>query len=118
MIIQGVKNNYKLTTDLQLVPIIQEHLRILDEIEELDQRYIKISNLAKLVAASDIYNERLHTYETALRKIRNCSNQAVQLDQSYTRLVKEMLIGIKVAEEEFKYLPDWEKTFDLQYQRR
>lgn len=114
---QGGKNNYKLTTAQQLVPIIQEHLQIKAEIEELRQRDMKISNLAKLVATSDIYNERLHIYKTALSKIRNCSKQADQLHQSYTRLVKEMLIGIKVAEENFEHLPDKETSFDLQYQR-
>lgn len=113
----GVKSNYKLTTARQLAPIIQEHLQIKDEIQELRQRDIKISNLAKLVATSDIYNERSHTYETALSKIRNCSKQAEQLQQSYTGLVKEMLIGIKVAEEELQHVPDREISFDLQYQR-
>lgn len=113
----GVKNNYKLTTVQQLAPIINEHLQIKAEIKKLRKRYVKISNLAKLVAASDIYNERLHIYETALRKIINCSNQAEQLEQSYTRLVREMLIGIKVAEEEVQHLPDRETFFDLQYQR-
>lgn len=114
---RGKKNNYKLTTVQQLAPIINEHLQIKAEIKKLRKRYVKISNLAKLVAASDIYNERLHIYETALRKIINCSNQAEQLQQSYTRLVIEMLIGIKVAEQELKYLLDSEISFDLQYQR-
>lgn len=113
----GATNNYKLTTVQQLAPIINEHLQIKAEIKKLRKQYVKISKLAKLVAASDIYNERLHIYETALRKIINCSNQAEQLQQSYTRLVREMLIGIKVAEEELKYLPDRETSFDLQYQR-
>lgn len=113
----GVKNNHKLTTARQLAPIIQEHLQIKDEIEELRQRDIKISNSAKLVATSNIYNQRLHIYETVLRKIRNCLKQAEQLEQSYTRLVKEMLIGIKVAEEELQHVPDKETSFDLQYQR-
>ena len=114
---QKVKTNYKLTTAQQLAPIIQEHLQIKAEIEELRQRDIKISNVAKLVATSDIYNDRLHIYKTALSKIRNCTKQAEQLHQSYTRLVKEMLIGIKVAEENFEHLPDRETSFDLQYQR-
>lgn len=112
-----IKNNYKLSTAHKLAPIIQEHLQIKAEIKELNQQDVKISNLAQLVATSDIYNERLHTYATTLLKIRNCLKQAKQLDQSYTRLVREMLIGIKVAEEELKHLPDRETSFDLQYQR-
>lgn len=113
----GVKNNYKLTTAQQLAHIIQEHLQIKAEIEELRQQDIKISNVAKLVAGSDIYNEQLYMYEIALSKIRNCLKQAEQLHQLYTRLVKEMLIGIKVAEEKFEHLPDRETSFDLQYQQ-
>ncbi len=92
-------------------------MQIKAEIKKLRQRYVKISNLAKLVAASDIYNERLYINETALRKIINCSKQAEQLQQSYTHLVREMLIGIKVAEEELQHLPNRETSFDFQYQQ-
>lgn len=39
---------------IAIAPIINEHLQIKAEIKKLRQRYVKISNLAKLVAASDI----------------------------------------------------------------
>ncbi|MEP0755177.1 hypothetical protein NDA03_23455 [Trichocoleus sp. Lan] len=110
-------NDPKLTTIKELAPIIHEHWQLEPEMSVLEEQYRKINDLADLVSTSDVYSVQVATYEKALLEVEKLLRKAEQLQKIYVRLIREALIGVKVAE----YNPDRlivsHLAFELQYQR-
>jgi hypothetical protein len=85
-----------------IAPIIQEHLRIEEELKQLYQQSDQIANLADLVSTSDFYSTQSSVYERALEQIDSLIDRAKRLEQIYIRIIRETLIGVKVTQ----YNPD------------
>lgn len=111
------RNNHTLCAIKQLAPIVKEHLKIKSEILELSNKESQLNHLAELVATSDFYERQRDTYEMALVRIRSCLDKAEALEKAYSKLIREILIGVRVAEWEPEYLLDLEISFDLQHQQ-
>ncbi|MGJ3248996.1 MAG: hypothetical protein ACFE0I_23355 [Elainellaceae cyanobacterium] len=87
---------------VRIAPIIKEHLQIDAEIRHLNQHSHHINELANLVSSSSLYADRLDLYKRAIVQIDKLLHQAQKLEQIYIALIRETLIGIKVAQ----YNPD------------
>ena len=108
-------NNLKNLKEITL--IIKEHLQIEPDTLSLKEQYIQIKKLANLISTSDIYAVHLGTYESALVQIENLLTKANELQKVYVRLIREALIGVKIAEYSPDILNFSKVTFDEQYQR-
>lgn len=112
------KSTAKKLDDLQkLALIIKEHLQIEPEVLSLKEQFRQIAKLANLVSTSDIYVGYLGTYEQALVQIDKLLNKAAQLQKVYIRLIREALIGAKIADYNPDLLEVSQVAFDSQYQR-
>lgn len=113
----GSSTAKKLIEIQKLALIIKEHLQIEPEVLSLEEQYRRIKKLAYLVATSDIYAVYLDTYERYLVQINNLLNKADKLQKVYIRLIREALIGVKIAEYNSDFLEVSQVALDLQYQR-
>lgn len=113
----GKSTARKLNNLQNLALIIKQHLQIEPEVLSLKEQYGQIQKLANLVSTSDIYVGYLGTYERALLQIDKLLNKAAQLQKVYIRLIREALIGVKIAEYNPDMLEFSQVAFDSQYQR-
>ncbi|HEY9875515.1 MAG TPA: hypothetical protein V6D12_18940 [Candidatus Obscuribacterales bacterium] len=111
------RKNRKINTIKAIGMLIKEKLQIEQEISVLEKQHDKINELAGLVSFSEVYTNYVETYKRALVQIENVLEQARELRGVYACLIKEVLIGLQVAE----YNPDTlqlsQVGFDLQYRR-
>lgn len=113
----GKFNDTKLKTIHYLAPIIKYQLKIEPNILCLNEQYNQIKNLAYLVSTSDIHANSLGTYERALIQIEKLLKKTDRLQKVYIRLIREALIGIKIAEYNPDILEFSQFAVDSQYQR-
>ncbi len=76
---------------------VQENLKIENEITDMHSQYEKIYELTVLVAKSELYSNQLEIYDKALIQITKQIDKGKQLHRLYRRIIKEKLIGAKIA---------------------
>jgi hypothetical protein len=113
----GDEKNVWLRAVKHLAPLIKEHLQIEQEIISLEKQHREISDLADLVSTSDMYSSQLELYDRALVQIENLLKKAEQLQAIYIHLVREALIGVRIAGYNPESIQDNRLAFDSQYQR-
>lgn len=105
----------KLNTILELAPLIKHHLQIEPNVSALKDQYRQIDKLAKLVAKSHIYAANVDTYEQGLAQIKNLVRKAGKLENVYVCLIREVLIGVMIADYNPESAKVLEGDFDWQY---
>lgn len=113
----GKSTATKLKTLQELAPLIKEHLQVAPNTLLLKGQYRQIKKLAYLVSTSDIYAGQLDTYERSLVQIEKLLRKADELQKVYIRLIREALIGVKIADYNPDILEGSQVAFDSQYQR-
>lgn len=113
----NTQENISLQVLQELTPTIKEHLEIESEIAGLEEESRKIKELANLVASSELYAGQVEIHERALVQIGELLRKAKRLQNVYVRLIREALIGVKVAEYSRDRLPSTPMSFDSQYQK-
>ncbi|MBN8559943.1 MAG: hypothetical protein J0L70_05430 [Leptolyngbya sp. UWPOB_LEPTO1] len=101
----------------ELAPLIKEHLRLELDRVALENQLIKIQKLAELVAVSDLYSSQIGTYERAIGETEKLICKVEELSRIYVRMVKEALIGTRIAEFNPDLLLDLHVPLDEQYTR-
>lgn len=76
---------------------IKEHLKTEKEIKNLVLQYRQIHDLSKLILKSDMYSNQINTYEKAIEEIKKLLNKAKELEKMYIKIIREGLIGVKIA---------------------
>ncbi len=99
-------NKKKISRELQLakeiLPLIQLHLTIEKEITKLLDERQKLEEISSLVATSQVYNRQQEIYDRASIQLDDIIKKASELKNIYVTLMREGLIGLKVAQ----YSPD------------
>jgi hypothetical protein len=101
----------------ELAPLIKEHLRLELDRVALENQMTKIQKIAELVAVSDLYSSQLGTYERAMDETEKLICKVEELSRIYVRMVKEALIGTRIAEFNPDLLLDLHVPLDEQYTR-
>ncbi|MBE9011717.1 hypothetical protein IQ250_16050 [Pseudanabaenaceae cyanobacterium LEGE 13415] len=101
----------------ELAPVIKEHLKLEQDTIALENQSIKINKLAGLVAVSDIYSSQLDIYERAIDETEKLIKKVEELSAVYVRIVRETLIGTRIADFNPDLLLDLHVPLDAQYER-
>ncbi|MCU0551322.1 MAG: hypothetical protein MUC48_18395 [Leptolyngbya sp. Prado105] len=101
----------------ELAPVIKEHLRLELDRAALENQLVKINKIAELVSVSDLYSSQLGTYERAIDETEKLIIKVEELSRVYVRIVKETLIGTRIAEFNPDLLLDLHVPLDEQYTR-
>jgi hypothetical protein len=101
----------------ELAPVIKDHLRLEVDTIALEKQYLKLNKLADLVSTSDLYSPQLGVYERAIDETEKLMKKVEELSKVYIRIVRETLIGIRLAEFDPDSLLDLHIPLDEQYNR-
>lgn len=101
----------------ELAPVIKEHLRLETDTIALENQYAKLVKLADLVATSDIYSPQTEIYDRAIDETEKLLQKTEELGKIYVRMVRETLIGARIAEFDPDQLIDLHVPLDEQYER-
>jgi hypothetical protein len=107
----------KIRVMAELAPIIKEHLKLELDTIALENQSVKINKIAELVAVSDLYSTQLETYERAIDETAKLIKKVEELSAVYVRIVRETLIGTRIADFDPELLLDWHVPIDAQYER-
>lgn len=101
----------------QISSFVQQHLKIQQEISKQEQEKRQIEHLLTLVAASQLYRDREGIYERALDQVEQIIEKGRKLEQIYTSLIREILIGKQLSEYDANRIPNSHLALDSQYQQ-
>jgi len=101
----------------QISSFVQQHLKIQQEISEQQKEKRQIEHLLTLVAASQLYRDREGIYERALDQVEQIVEKGKKLEQIYTSLIREILIGKQLSEYDANRIPNKHFAWDSQYQQ-
>jgi len=101
----------------QISPFVQQHLTIEQEISEQEQEKRQLKHLLTLVANSQLYSDHKGTYERALAQVGQIIEKGRKLEQIYTSLAREILIGKELSEYNPNRIPNNHFALDSQYQQ-
>lgn len=107
----------KIRVMAELAPVMKEHLKLEFDTIALEKQFEKINKIANLVAVSDIYSSQLETYEKAIDETNKLIKKVDELSEVYIRIVRETLIGTRIADFDPDLLLDWHVPLDAQYER-
>ena len=112
-------NRRKISRELELakeiLPLIQPHLAISEEITELLNERNKLDEISNLVATSTVYSRQYEIYKRARVQLNNIINKADELKNIYGTLIREGLIGLKISQYSTDNFLDNRIVFDAQY---
>lgn len=101
-----------------IAPMVKESISVDREMLNLETKYLEITEVATLISSSDIYSSKLDIYERALAQIEALLVKARELNEFYLRMIKEGLIGNKVAEYNLDGISDnLHISFDSKYRQ-
>lgn len=106
----------KLETAQKLTKPIIEHLQIKSELKELNEQYQELKELFNLVSTSDFYASQKSLYERGLLQVKELIAKAENLEKTYYNLIREVLIGRRLAKYDPSQIPDNHIVLDSQYQ--
>lgn len=89
------KIRYK--TAQELAPLIQEHYKLKSEIARIDSERESVKKLFNLIDTSNVYANQQQIYETAYLEMGELLSKAQELEQLYNHLIRDALIGVKLA---------------------
>ncbi|GAP93838.1 hypothetical protein [Leptolyngbya sp. NIES-2104] len=107
----------KIRVMAELAPVIKEHLKLEQDTIALENQSVKIHKIAELVAVSDFYSSQLDIYERAIDETEKLIKKVEELGQVYVRIVRETLIGTRIADFNPDLLIDLHVPLDAQYER-
>lgn len=107
----------KIRVMAELAPVMKEHLKLELDTVALEKQFEKINKIAKLVSVSDFYASQLETYEKAIDETNKLIQKVDELSAVYVRIVRETLIGTRIAEFNPDLLLDLHVPLDAQYER-
>ncbi|MBD1842763.1 hypothetical protein H6F89_04935 [Cyanobacteria bacterium FACHB-63] len=107
----------KIRVMAELAPIMKEHLKLEFDTIALEKQFEKINKIAKLVAVSDFYSSQLEIYEKAIDETNKLIKKVDELSEVYVRIVRETLIGTRIADFNPDLLLDLHVPLDAQYER-
>lgn len=107
----------KIRVMAELAPVIKEHLKLELDTITLENQSVKINKIAELVAVSDFYGSQLEIYERAIDETEKLIKKVEELSEVYVRIVRETLIGTRIAEFNPDLLLDLHVPLDAQYER-
>ena len=129
----SAKSTMELDSARELCNYVQEHLKIEQELLVFESKHNEIDNLSRLIANSEVYSHQIDTYNKALTEIKQLLNKAIQLENLYLTMIKEVLLGLKLAQydpnsingnqinhqiqfdrlqEEYEYMKDTARAYD------
>lgn len=101
----------------QISSFVQQQLKIQQEISEQEKEKRQIEHLLTLVAASQLYGDRKGIYERALAQVEQIVEKGKKLEQIYTSLIRELLIGRQLSEYDPNRISNKHLALDNQYQQ-
>ncbi|BAU13478.1 hypothetical protein LEP3755_40170 [Leptolyngbya sp. NIES-3755] len=101
----------------ELAPIMKEHLKLEQDTIALENQSVRINKIAQLVAVSDFYSSQLELYEKAIDETEKLIKKVEELSAVYVRIVRETLIGTRIADFNPDLLLDLHVPLDAQYER-
>lgn len=101
----------------QISPFVQQHLTIKQEISEQEAEKRQLDHLLTLVATSQLYSDHKGTYERALAQVGQIIEKGRKLEQIYTSLAREILIGKELSEYDPNRISNTHFALDSQYQQ-
>lgn len=96
-------------------PVI-EHQQIISELKELNEQYNELKELLNLVSTSDFYANQKILYERGLSQVKELITKAENLEKTYYHLIRESLIGLRLANYNPDQIPNHHIALDRQYQ--
>ena len=111
------KPNRELELAKEILPLIQPHLAIEQEIINLLDEREKLNEISSLVATSKVYQKQQFVYDRALTQLNDIIKKARELKNIYVNLIREGLIGLKVAQYDPNSFIDNRLVFDTQYRQ-
>lgn len=111
------KNKIEFQMAKDLAKYIKEHLQTEKEIEDLVLQYQQVHDLKKLVLKSDMYSNQIDVYEKAIKEIKKLIAKAKELEKMYIQIVREGLIGIKIANYNPNNIKDNQIAHQMMYKR-
>ena len=109
------RSSIEFNTVQKLSFYIKEHLTIEQEVDTLQKQYQKIKDLTRLVSKSEIYADRIEIYGRATVEIEKLIYKAKQLENLYIQVIRDSLIGIKIANYNLDYIQDKQLAYQSQY---
>lgn len=100
-----------------LAKYIKEHLQTEKEIKDLVLQYRQVHDLSKLILKSDMYSNQIDIYEKAIKEIEKLLDKAKQLEKMYIQIVREGLIGVKIANYNPSLIKNNQITHQMKYKR-
>lgn len=100
----------------ELIKPIIEHLQVKSELKELNEQYQELKELFNLVSTSEFYADQKSLYKRGLAQIKELITKAENLEKTYYKLIREVLIGIRLAKYDPSKIPDRHIALDSQYQ--
>lgn len=100
----------------ELIKPIIEHLQVKSELKELNEQYQELKELFNLVSTSEFYADQKSLYKRGLAQINELITKAENLEKTYYKLIREVLIGIRLAKYDPSKIPDRHIALDSQYQ--
>jgi len=113
------KNNNHINLKLaqEIAWIVREHLNTELEINRLQTQWNKLHNLLELVANSEFYENQKQLYQRALSQIENLMDKAEELQNTYVRFIKELLISQQITSYEINSLSSNQNSITTQHQK-
>ena len=100
-----------------LAKYIKEHLQTEKEIKDLVLQYRQVHDLSKLILKSDMYSNQIDIYEKAINEIEKLLDKAKELEKMYIQIVREGLIGVKIANYNPSIIKNNQITHQMKYKR-
>ncbi len=101
-----IKKDKKLKSLYNLSDIMKETIAVDREIVNLEKKYLEMTDVANLIASSDIYSSQIDKYERGLAQIENLLRKSMELNKLYLHLIREGLISYQVAKYDIDNIPD------------
>lgn len=101
----------------EILPLIPLHLEIQEEIVKLLKERENLDKISSLVATSQVYSGYQKIYNRARVQLDDIIQKARELKNIYATMIREELIGLKVAQYNCDNFIDNRIIFDTQYQQ-
>ena len=108
------RNKMEFQVAKNLSKYIKEHLQTEEEIKDLVLQYQQVHDLSKLILKSDMYSNQINIYQKAIEEIVKLLDKAKELEKMYIQIIREGLIGVKIA----KYNPNNLKNNQMVHQMK
>jgi hypothetical protein len=100
----------------QLIPLVREHLLLIQEDIKLATQRAEIGRLIDLINTSEAHANRRETYAMVLHKLNELHKKSDELKRLYCRAIGDILIGVELAIQDSTLLSDDHLFIQTQYE--